>query len=561
MSAVTGPLRVLLVSDRAEEVKSLGGPLARERMAVARAKTVAGACEALAKHAFDAAVVSLPLSDGEAVGACAALSAVAGCPPLLVIDTIDRTREALGALPADARPARCIARPVDGAKLPDLLRELTLGEPEGDPDASVDRRGFANVLLDLAERAETGVLEARADAVTTRIYFRRGVAISVEGGSLRDTLGRLLVRTGKLSERDYERVIERMTENVIDNEHQRMGEVLIELGLMNPADVYQALSRQAGEKIIQAFATSRPELSFEAAAELATTIEPLDIPPLAALLVETVKRHFSEDEQNTLIMPIAGARMRLRDPAPDLRLGEADARVAAALGRASSVSELWRKNEQARATLAGLALVGALVPQAAAVAPSRPPTSKPIARVQLVRRPSTDFARDVVTPRKPQQSGTHANARASAVGDDTLPASSGRRNESKGRLEAEQLFQSAKKLVEREKFNEALAALQQVVALQPNEPEYRMYEAWASYLAARVTQRIARAKAVACARKLSEADPRAAKPHTILGRLLLDDGDAVAAVRELELALLRDPADQEAKKGLAQARSNKDAQK
>jgi Flp pilus assembly protein TadD/DNA-binding response OmpR family regulator len=554
VSADESALRILLVTARAEEVKTLGGPLARERVAVALAKSVAGACEALSKQAFDAVVVSHPLPDAEVVGSCAALSAVAGCPPILVLDTIDRTREVLGALPADARPARCIARPVDGAKLAALLRELALASSEATPDSSVDRRGFANVLLDLADRAETGVLEARFETVTTRVYVRRGVPISVEGGSLRATLGRLLVRAGKLSERDYERVIQRMTEHVIDNEHQRMGEVLIELGLMKPVDVYQALSEQAGDKIIEAFVAPRVELCFEAASELPRAIEPLAIPPFPALLIEAVKRHFSENEQNELILPIAGARMRVRDPAPDLQLCAEDMRIAAALGRASSVNELWRSNASARATISALALAGALVPHAAPVtsrasSPAAPRT--PIAAVRLVRRPSKEFARDVVTPRKPQA------AASAAASDDAPTVSTARREDSKLRLEAEQLFQSAKKLVEREKFNDALAALQRAVALQPNEPEYRMLEAWAGYLSARVTQRIARAKAIACARKMIEADPRAAQPHTILGRLLLDDGDSPAATRELEQALLRDPTDEEAKKSLAQARGSK----
>jgi len=556
MSAVTNPLHVLLVSARPDEVKTLGGPLARERIAVALAKTVAGACQALSKHAFDAVVVSHPLPDAEAVGSCAALSAVAGCPPILVIDTIDRTREVLGALPADARPARCVTRPVDGAKLPELLRELIEAEPDAEPNASVDRRGFAAVLLDLAERAETGVLEAHAGTVTTRIYVQRGAPISVEGGSLRDTLGRLLVRTGALSERNYERVIQRMTENLIDNEHQRMGEVLIELGLMKPVDVYHALSQQAGEKIVEAFAASRVELAFEAAPELSTAIEPLAVPPFPALLVECVKRHFGPDEQNALLMPITDARLRLRNPAPELRLSGDDARVAAALGRASSVGELWRSNESARATLAALVLTGALVPQAGGSAPAA--SSKPVARIALVKRRSADFARDVVTRRKQHPA---ARAGATAAEDDTPTASTARLDESKSRLEAEQIFQHARKLVEREKFIEALAALQHVVALQPSEPEYRMYEAWTSYLSSRVTQRIARAKAIACARKMVEADPRAAKPHTILGRLLLDDGDSTSATRELELALVRDPNDEDAKKGLAQARGSKPAQK
>jgi Tfp pilus assembly protein PilF len=81
-----------------------------------------------------------------------------------------------------------------------------------------------------------------------------------------------------------------------------------------------------------------------------------------------------------------------------------------------------------------------------------------------------------------------------------------------------------------------------------------MLEAWAAYLGARVSLRTARAKAAACARKQADADPRAAQPHTILGRLYLEDGDASAAAREFELALKRDPSDAEAQKGLAAVR-------
>ncbi len=538
------PLRVLLVSASAGEVKTLGGPLAREGCAVVVAKSAAAACDALAKQGFDAAVVSLPLPDAEALGACAALRAVAGCPPILAIDSVDRSAELARALPGDARPARCVVRPVDAAKLALLLRELGTEEPP--PDASVGRLGFANVLVNLAERGETGVLAVHSAAATTRIYVRGGAPVSVEGGSLRDSLGRLLVRTGALSESEYERVIARMTERVIDNEHQRMGEVLIALGLMKPIDVYQALSRQAGEKIVACFATERVALELETTDAALEGIEALAIPPFPALLVEAVKRHFDADAQNDLVLPLAGERMKLRSPAPDLRLGADDARIAASVAHASCVAEVWRANEAARATLAALALTGALVPQAAPAKPS----GTPFARIQPIPRAVAQFAREVVAPRKP---GEPAAARSGAQGREGVPA----RDAAQERFAAEQSFRDAHKLIAREKFEEALTLLRRAVSLDPNEPEYRLLEAWVAYLAARVAQRIARAKAVACARRAIENDPRAAQPHTILGRLYLDDGDAAAAARELELALLRDPNDADAKKHLAAARAAK----
>ena len=391
--------------------------------------------------------------------------------------------------------------------------------------------------------------------VTTRIFVRRGAPISVEGGSLRETLGRMLVRSGALSERDYERVIQRMTERVIDSEHQRMGEVLVQLHLMDGADVFQALSRQATEKIVESFSAPRVELMFREMDALPVSIEPLEVPSFAALLVEGVKRHVSGDERNALHTPLAGARVRMSGTAAELRLTGEDARLAASLNGTRTVAEICRTNERAHATLAALALVDALT------------VATPVAKLKIgpapAPRASVRFARDVVASPKKSESAAASDASTQVrFAYEDAPATGAKQsNESKARLEAEQLFQSARKLVEREKFQDASAALLRAVALQPNEPEYRMYEAWAAYLAARVAQRIARAKAVACARKMSGADPRAGKPHAILGRLLLDDGDAKGATHEFEFALLRDPGDEDAKKGLAQTRGSKPAQK
>jgi Flp pilus assembly protein TadD len=66
--------------------------------------------------------------------------------------------------------------------------------------------------------------------------------------------------------------------------------------------------------------------------------------------------------------------------------------------------------------------------------------------------------------------------------------------------------------------------------------------------------RVARARALTLARRLLEADPKAARARTVLGRLALDAGDRERATREFELALLHDPEDEEARRGLKQSR-------
>jgi Flp pilus assembly protein TadD len=146
------------------------------------------------------------------------------------------------------------------------------------------------------------------------------------------------------------------------------------------------------------------------------------------------------------------------------------------------------------------------------------------------------FAREVVGRRRGPAAG---GAAASEPPD-----------RSQARLEAEQSFRRAQQLLAAEKLHEAVKLLRRALELEPAEPEYAMYEAWASYLEARHALRVGRARALAAARRQLEAEPKAAKPHSILGRLALDEGERERATREFELALLREPEDEEAKRGL-----------
>jgi Flp pilus assembly protein TadD len=149
------------------------------------------------------------------------------------------------------------------------------------------------------------------------------------------------------------------------------------------------------------------------------------------------------------------------------------------------------------------------------------------------------FAREVVGRRKGAAPGTAEPAPP---------------NPAQSRLEAEQCFRRAQQLLATDKLVEAAKLLRRAVELEPAEPEYAMVEAWVSYVEARQATRVARARATTAARKLLEADPRAQRVHTILGRLALDENDRERATREFELALLRDPQDEDAKRGLKQAR-------
>ncbi len=543
-------LRVLLVTASEDELRAFGLALRREGIAVTRVGDIASAVEALHAEAFDATVVSQPLPDGDVIASCAALSSMPAAPPILLIDALDPYEQTI---PASIRPAQMLRKPVEPTKLASALREMMAeaGEPAaqvpGTPLPGAASLMLAAALVELAAAGETGVLEVACDGLRTRFFLSDGSVVSAEGGSLRETLGRMLLRNGTLSKTDYNRVIERMTEQVMANEQQRMGEVLVEFGLLTGEEVHRALRDQVFEKLTGCFQWPDPQWSFSELERLPDELEPFSLPPMESLVLAGLRRHARPEALAAFLAPHAAARPRLgRGAAAEqerLRLDATQVRLLDHVDGSRTLAALGSETSEAPALLATLLLSGALDLDPVAPAPKTAPEAG-----SARRTPPVTFAREVVGRRKGPAAERTA---APTAGSGKAPAAG---VDPQARLEAEQCFRRGRELLDADKPLEAVKLLRRAVALEPGEPEYALAEAWAAYLEARHTVRVARAKALAAARRLLQAEPRASKAHTILGRLALEDGDRERATREFELALLRDPEDAEAKKGLKQSR-------
>jgi tetratricopeptide (TPR) repeat protein len=344
----------------------------------------------------------------------------------------------------------------------------------------------------------------------------------------------MLLRRGDLAEADYVRVIERMTEQVMANEHQRMGEVLVELGLLSHDEVHRALEEQVSEKVSACFGWADASWSFSELDALPDGLEPFTLPPAERLVYTGLREHAPPAAVAAWLRPHTEAKPKLRR-----RLGELQALLALDGAALREIERLDGKRalgsfDTGDASLQAL-LATLLLCDAIELGPDAPP---------VVPR-KISHPREVVGRRK--SAGTERPV-------DAPPAQPAPERAAQHRLEAEQCFRRAQQLLAAEKPIEAAKLLRQAVDLEPGEPEYAMVEAWVSYLEARQSVRIARARAITAARRMLEADPKTPRVHTILGRLALDEGDRTRATREFELALLRDPADEEAKRGLKQLR-------
>ena len=516
--------RVLLVEAEERRATALAEALRERGLAVQVATTLGEAAERLRNEGFDATLLAHPLPGVDRVAACAALRPGPEAPPLLLLDATGDADEVERVLPQAMRPVAVLPRPADPEKLVQAVRALLLApDPQPDQEAPADP-SFPELLVRLRREGETGTLEIRAEGVCTTLYLDRGTPVFAEGGRLRETLGRMLLRHGTLSEADYVRVIERMTESRIGQEPLRMGEALVELGLLGPAQVYEALLDQVREKIVGCFLWSRFSAAFYPMDALPEGLAPFEVPSLEAILLEGLRTHFDAARLDRLLAPHGANRPGPPEDTEALvrrfQMSGPEQRVLRALDGRRSVAELCTEGEageRAKPLLAALLVTGSLYAAEASAAP------RPIHRA----RPATA---------RPAAAGPRASA---------PPA-----DEARQRLDAEKAFRAGHAAFAAERFEQAHRAFAEAARLQPKEPEYAMYEAWSGYLARRVELTVARAKARACAMRMAQLEPGSARPHSILGRLAADERRFDTAAKEFEAALVRDPADRDASAGL-----------
>jgi tetratricopeptide (TPR) repeat protein len=546
----------------------LAGHLERDLRArgveVTRASNIADAIHTILSVGTDVTVLGIPMPSLDPVACCAALKEGAAPPPLVLLDATGQAAELEVSLPRGMRPDAVLPRPVDSTKLLFEIHQILERVSISDTDAPAGglHLSLPEILIDLAERAETGILEIRAAGVCTSIHLHQGSPVFAEGGSLQDTLGRLLLRRGKISESEYVRVIERMTETLVDNEPMRMGEVLVEFGLLTPKEVYDALVQQAGEKIINCFRCPHFTHSFHPLEAVSEEILAFEVPPLEALLLAGLKAHFGPGRVELLLRPHSSRYPALRMSAAEtgnrFQMNPAEQKFLLELRGDRTLAELHRDSSldgpHAGQLLAALIVAREVVLEEApsAAKPDRSPSARrtPTAPTRPGRTPEARADRHHDPPGKRHDSLAQLFGRLQKMRRSKTPGHPS--DERQAKLEAESAFRSGMVLLLQNMMPGAHREFTRAAELQPGEPEYRMYKAWVGYLTTRgeENQTLARAKAYACASRMLQDDKESSRAHSILGQLAHAKGDFGAAERHFRMALRHDPGDHDSQRGL-----------
>ena len=122
-----------------------------------------------------------------------------------------------------------------------------------------DAGALIRSMLVLRDEKRSGVLEVEAEGVRTSIYLLDGVPVFAAEATAGETLGRLLVRQGVMTQEECNVVLARMTAVPAGKEPQRFGAAAIDLGLLTEAQLQHALAQQAKWKMVFLFQRENPE--------------------------------------------------------------------------------------------------------------------------------------------------------------------------------------------------------------------------------------------------------------------------------------------------------------
>jgi len=558
-------LRVLLIAELEAEERGLPEALAARGLSVESVSSAADALRALRGDGADVVVLALPLRSVDPIAACAAVKE-GPYPPLLVIgDGLGQAGSLADALPEACRPDAVVPRPLEAAKLAMAIHECEQSASEERESGTGIDISLAELLVELKRRRSNEVLEVRAAGVCTAIHLRDGDPIFAEGGSLQETLGRQLVRRGAIGHEDYARVVERMTEGVIQHQSLRLGEVLVELGLLSPAEVYDALALQVREKVVACFQWESFDYELHDPLDETVDLGIYQCPPVEALVLAGIRAHFGPERLAPLLDPQADRVPVLRASAeslvPIFQPSAAEQRLLRAIDGTRTVKALRgarildpvHAGQLLAALAAGCALGFRNAPlPAPARAPSRPappPRKAPPHPKPTAAEPKRAVLGAIPLVAMPQRSFDPLTQLRRRMG---LAPAAGAADPKQARLAAENSFNQGLRMLRDSLLPGALREFRRAVELAPAEPEYRLLEAWLEYRSAQGAdaRALAAPKVRACAQRALQASRTSARAHSLLGQLALQENDDETAEKHLRLALRYDDADVEASRGL-----------
>jgi len=267
---------------------------------------------------------------------------------------------------------------------------------------------FPFVFYKIVGENRSGVLslaDPQTKKVRKRIGFKAGRQAYVAGGTINETLGRLLMKHGKITKEQYQESLAKQK-----RENKKTGEVLVEMGVIDGAQLAEALQLQAEEKILGCFAWLDGIYSFtEAEPPAGKQLLFFPIRP-ERIVVEGIRRYYERQHLEKIFTPYVNMKFRLTSLAAEIQrkmgLAPAEARVVQHFKSGHGIRDfLAASPADAVNTLKMmfLMMVTGMVEPVREEAPGRAGTPHEAGRRDVAEKQAQGVEKRTAAPAKPQQ--------------------------------------------------------------------------------------------------------------------------------------------------------------
>ena len=174
----------------------------------------------------------------------------------------------------------------------------------------LEENSVPEILAFLYYHEESGVLEVCSQEARKKVYVQAGNPVYVESVIREESLGRMLVREGVISEEDCFLSLQNMR-----TYRKQQGGALVQAGLLTPLQLMDALRRQIRRKVVNLFAWFTGEYEFNRKRIKSDRVATFEM-AVPELIVEGIREYYDPATIGTIFEEIRQLRLRAKGYVP-----------------------------------------------------------------------------------------------------------------------------------------------------------------------------------------------------------------------------------------------------